>query len=209
MTLGELYGKTEPGSDEGTCYICGMQTKHGWAEPPSGKFTDFSGCYGGTVHCEHCRVMLKTPAFRQSSWLMTRDGMCLGSKDNRQFLWDALVSPPEGPWMLYQTLGFKKQGWLSVASAVNESRTIYRVAVDWLNAAVTLRADYVAQYAPLIEALRAVKVTKDSLRSGHWTMLDYNRATDAGLEAEYMAAVRQGHNPEWEVLVNAHCRDEA
>jgi hypothetical protein len=49
MTLGELYGQTEPGNAEGTCYICGMHTKHGWAEPPSGKFTDFSGCYERSV----------------------------------------------------------------------------------------------------------------------------------------------------------------
>lgn len=209
MTLGELYGQTEPGNADGTCYICGAQTEHGWAEPPSGKFTDFSGCYGGTVHCERCRVILKDPHFRQASWLMTRDGMRLGSKDNRQFLWDALVSPPDGPWAIYQTVSFKKQGWLSIASAVNESRQTYRIATDWLGSAITIRANYVARYAPVITALRDAQVTKASLCSGQWTMLDYNRAMGAGLEAEYMTAVRYANAPDWVVMVNAHSRDEA
>jgi len=206
MTLGELYNKPTPGTAPGTCYICGRETQVGWAEAPSGTFTAWAQCYGGTVHCEFCRALLKERPFRLYSWVLTPGRQQIADKEHRAVIWETLCNPPEGPWAAYQTVGGQKQGWLTVANAVNEGRMTYRVAVDWLDKPVLLQSAYVADHAPVIEGLRDAEVTKDSLRSGSWSMRDYRRAREAELDAEYDIACHEAGKPEWEVLVNAHCR---
>ena len=61
-----------------------------------------------------------------------------------------------------------------------------------------------ADHAPVIDGLRGVEVTKDSLRSGSWSMRDYRRAQEADMETEYGIACHEAGKPEWEVMVNAH-----
>jgi hypothetical protein len=207
MTLGELLNQPQPGTDAGTCYICGRETEHGYREPPSSSFTAFSSCYAGDVHCEYCRSVLKDRHCRFYSWVLTPDGLRLRDASDRGLLWRTLQDPPAGPWAAYQTNSGQKQGWIGIADGVNESRTTYRVAVDWLDNAVLVSQGYVQEHAPVIDALRSVQVTLDSLRSGSWSMLDYRRALDAGLEQQYLTAYRQAGNPQWEVMVNAHSAD--
>ena len=204
MTLGELYGQSIPGVSTGTCYVCGRKTDVGWHEPPSSNFTAWSSCYGGDVHCEHCRALLKDNRFRFHSWVLTPGHLVVRDKQNRGLLWRMLQDPPNGLWAMYQTNSGQKQGWIATANAVNESRTTYRVAVDWLDKPVLVTMQYVQDHAGVIERLRAAKVTLDSLRSGSWSMLDYRRALDAGIESDYRTAVQQAGKPEWEVMVNAH-----
>jgi hypothetical protein len=204
MTLGELYNKPTPGTAPGTCYICGRETERGWAGPPSDAFTAQSQCFGGAVHCEWCRSLLKDNRFRFYSWLLLPGEVQVADKEHRDLLWSTLLNPPEGPWGLYQTQGGQKQGWISVANCVNASSKAYRVAVDWLDKPVYLQAAYVADHAPVIDGLRGVEVTKDSLRSGSWSMRDYRRAQEADMETEYDIACHEAGNPQWEVLVNAH-----
>ena len=204
MTTGELYGKPLPSTDKGTCYICGQATEHGWREAPSGKFTAWAQCFAGDVHCEHCRSLLKDNRFRFYCWVLTPGGLEVKDKEHRGLLWDTLQDPPRGPWALYQTRSGQKQGWIPAAAAVNESRTTFRVATDWLDKPIMMRLGYVQEHAPVIDRLRAVEVTLDSLRSGSWSMLDYKRAAEANLEADYNVAYKQAGKPEWEVMVNAH-----
>ncbi len=204
MTLGELYGHPLPGADAGRCYVCGAMTEHGWREAPSGTFTAWALCYSGTVQCEHCRSLLKNNRFRFYSWVLTPDGLQVRGKEDKTLVWRTLQNPPQGMWAIYQTTGGQKQGWIGIAQAVNESRATYRVGVDWLDRPVLMTLLYVQDHAPVIDSLRAEKIAPDSLRSGSWSMLDYRRAMDAKLEAEYRIAVQQAGKPEWEVLVNAH-----
>ncbi|MEN6546040.1 MAG: hypothetical protein ABFE07_08375 [Armatimonadia bacterium] len=206
MTLGELYNHPLPGTDAGTCYLCGRETAQGWAGPPSDAFTAWSSCGAGAVHCEFCRPLLKTNTFRFYSWLVLPGEQHLANAEGRGLLWRTLLNPPEGPWALYQTNAGQKQGWLGLAQAVNESRTTYRIAVDWLDSPIMMQAAYVAANAPVIDALRGAEVTKDSLKSGQWSMRDYQRAAGADLHGAYAQAYTQAGNPQWEVLVNAHYR---
>jgi hypothetical protein len=176
MTLGELYAQPQPGTADGSCYLCGRETDVGWREPPSSSFTAWAACGGGSVHCEFCRSLLKTSLFRFYSWVLDRSGLHLRDKEHRSLLWDTLLDPPEGPWAAYQTNAGQKQGWISVAVSCNESRSMYCVGVDWLDAPVMMRRQYAREHAPIITALRVAQVTLASLRSGSWSMHDYQRA---------------------------------
>jgi hypothetical protein len=207
MRLCELHGLVEPGQDAGTCYVCGATTETGWRGAPSGKFTAFSSCFAGDVVCEGCQVLLKDRRFRVYSWVMSRAWVAFADKEHRSAIWSALLDPPAPPWAMYQTQAGQKQGWLSIAACVNESRNAYRVAVDWLDRAVLMDARWVSGVAPVVAALREAKVTKDSLRSGSWSMRDYRRALEADLMDEYRKAYKLAGDPRWEVLVNAHYVD--
>lgn len=206
MTVGELYGRATPGTDAVQCYLCGRETEVGWAGAPSSAFTAWSGCLGGNGHCEFCRTLLKERQFRFYSWVLTPGRVQIADKEHRSVIWDTLLDPPEGMWAIYQTVGGQKQGWVPIASGVNEGRLTYWAAVDWLDRPVMMQLAYVVERAPVIDALRGAEVTKTSLCSGSWSVRDWNRAEGAGLQNEYQTAVTEAGKPEWEVLVNAHCR---
>jgi len=207
MTLGELAGIPMRGQDSVLCYVCGARDDEGWATKPSENFTAWSSCFEGNGICSHCYGLLKTNCVRTRSWLLTQDGFVFQLPETARVLWNALLARPDGPWALYQTVGHQKHGWLSIANAVNESQRYWRVAVDWLDCAVSFTAAYVDEFAVVVRDLRQAGVRKDSLITGHWSVHDHMRAENAGLADQYHVAVTQAGNAPWEVLVNAYVAD--
>ncbi len=204
MLLTDLTAERTPGPDAGSCYLCGSDTASGHKQAPSDNFTAWAGTYGGSVICERCYPLLKERPYRMQSWMATTAGVRFTGKDDRAWLWRALLHPPDPPLAIYVTRGGQKQGWISLLRYVSTGRERLWVGTDWTDRPVLLEATWVAPVAALIAELRARGVSKRKLESGGYTMKDYETAMKEGYVDRLEAARRHVTDPRWEVLVLAH-----
>lgn len=190
-----------PGPDTGRCYVCGRETITGHRRPPSDLFTAWSSCQAGDVLCASCRACISLRPVRMFSWLVTADAFRPQTKDDKGWLWDVLVQPPEPPFAIYVTRGGQKQGWLTLTHAVSQSRQRYCVGTDWTDRPVLMDGVTNARIAPLIVAMRGRKIGKAALLAGDYSMKAYERAMTEGWLDDVMAAKGWAGDPRWEVLV--------
>lgn len=205
MTLPELLRLAEPGTDAGTCYICGRTTETGWRGGPSDSFTAWAGCYAGEVTCEGCHALLKDARYRRYTWLATPGELRIADAGRRGWVWPTVCDPPEPPFAMYLTTGGQKQGWISLVNYVSESRESYYIGTDWTERPVPMQWAWVADHAEVVTALRALKVPRGVVAGSEvWSVSHLRRVTDAGLREHYDTARRLAGDPRWEVMVYAH-----
>lgn len=193
-----------PGTHHGTCYVCGRQTEHGWAEAPSDNFTAWSQIYRGTVMCERCRPIFKDRRFRQRSWVATTTGVQFADPEHRTLLWDTLREPPDPPFCVYVTAGGQKQGWISLGIYPSTSRDRYWVGTDWTDRPILIERAWVHDQAPLLDRMRERKTPKQVLLDGQFSSGSWDRAIREGWTDDIEAVLARVGDPRWEVVVRAH-----
>lgn len=202
-TLTELVGLSDPGSDAGRCYLCGRDTDRGHREPPSDAFTAWATVYSGSVLCERCYPVLHDRRFRARSWLATAAGVRFTEPgEDRRWLLETLLDPPEPPFALYLTRAGKKQGWISLVRYVSTSRERYWVGTDWLDRPVNLCRSWVHAVAPLVGELRRRRVPRTALVTGVFPPAVWKRAYREGWTRDLERAARLAGDPRWEVIVH-------
>lgn len=121
--------------EPGECMICGLD---GPVHPVNGAHGVFSNAFtssnalgNGDGICYRCRYMAKEMDYRRYHWLATEDGVEIIKE--RPELIDALLDPPDGPWMLQYKDGSDfltvLNGWI-VGQRLNRSRERYSIIVD-------------------------------------------------------------------------------
>lgn len=117
------------------CRICGLggpghplQGTHGVF---SGSFTSHHLLADGDGVCYRCAYLAGAMDYRRYHWLATPDGVQVIKE--RPELVDALLDPPEGPWMVQYKDGSDfltvLNGWIA-GQRVNTSRERFRIIVD-------------------------------------------------------------------------------
>lgn len=202
-TLTELIGLSKPGEAHGYCYLCRRETEHGHLEPPSDQFTAWATVYAGSVLCEWCYPVLHDRRFRSRSWLVTAAGVRFTEPgEDKIWLRDVILSPPEPPFALYLTRGGKKQGWISLVRYVSWSRERYWVGTDWLDRPVHLDRAWAAAHAPLAERLRQRGISRAALLTASYSPAVWKRAILEGWSSDLDATAALAGDPRWEVIVH-------
>ena len=123
------------GSWDVDCHICGLggpghplQGTHGVF---SGSFTSHHLLDDGDGVCYRCAYLAGAMDYRRYHWLATSDGVQVIKE--RPELIDALLDPPEGPWMAQYKDGSDfltvLNGWIA-GQRVNTSRERFRIIID-------------------------------------------------------------------------------
>ena len=192
-----------PGSTAGTCYICGQQTEAGRAGKPSENFTAWASCVAGSVICPACDACLHERAVRGASWLVTPESFRVMRKEDKAFIWDAILDPPHSDYGIYLTRGRQKQGWIVAARSACRSRHRIVVATDWVDAPVTINASFRDEVAPLLLRLRSHAYPKVALIAGEVDIGWQVKAARDGWADDLSAVRRYAGDPRWEVLAYA------
>lgn len=206
MRLSELLARhlsPVPGTDIGTCYICGSATSAGYRQRPSQAFTAWASCVAGDVICAECWICLQDRRVRSASWLVTADAWTLLTKDTPAVIWEALMNPPHDEYGVYLTRGRQKQGWIVNAGASCRSRQRILLATDWVDTPVILDAPYRDEVAPLLIRLRSRNVPKQHMIASEGEVGWEVKATREGWVSDLNAARHYAGDPRWEVMVHA------
>ena len=193
----------DPGHDAGTCYICGLATATGQRRAPSDTFTAWALCAQGDVLCPDCAACLQHRPVRFRPWLVTADHFRTVHKEDKGWLWEALMEPPEPPFAFYFTIGGQKQGWISGVRQIATSRDSYPVLTDWTDRPVLLRRADRERFAPLILALRAHGVSKRALQSCDFSAALWSKAIKEGWDRALRQALPFAGDPRWQIMVYA------
>jgi hypothetical protein len=121
MRTSEMIAKhlaKTPGEEAGVCAICGVETTEGTKRQKviSSSFTDWAQLrFPGKVICPNCAACLGKTAFdgkalRSYSVMVTESGL---SKASRKEIVDAILNPPQSPYMLIVNYSQKKHAWFS------------------------------------------------------------------------------------------------
>jgi hypothetical protein len=200
-----LYDVLRPdavlGRHAGRCRLCARSTSAGHAESPSSKFSAWPLLAHGDCFCEFCWALLKRDELRRTSWAAWNGELRRESAADRT-VWNALVHPPAAPFCVYQTLGRKKQGWLTLMHKVGSARLAW-VGTDWTDAPVPITPHTVARYAPLIEFLRGYRLPRSALADGRFTPKQVEVAIHGGWLPALRTAMACAHDPAWKVLAHA------
>ena len=133
----ESFEDTEENSEitDGTCMICGLG---GSVKPLKGKYGVFSNSfttddklgYGDGI-CHRCEHLANETDYRRYHWVASEEGVTVIKE--RPDLVDALLDPPEGPWMAQYKDGSDfltiLNGWIA-GQQLNTSRDRFGVIVD-------------------------------------------------------------------------------
>ena len=183
------------------CYVCGNATSVGHREAPSDVFTAWADIYSGDVLCEWCHGALHHRPHRMFSWMASLAGVRFQTKDDRGWLLDALLSPPDFPCAFYLTRGGQKQAWITLHRYVTHSQNTMWVGTDWTSRPVLINRAWIDWNLPLLRRVRGVGLSKQKLLSGQFTMKDLERAMLGGWMEDIDSCRRLVGNPKWEVLV--------
>jgi hypothetical protein len=192
-----------PGTDSGRCYICGTDTLTGQKRAPSDLFTAWALCGSGTVICPECAACLSARPVRMRSWMVTADAFRPQTSEDKGWLWDALMDPPEPPYAIYLTQGGQKQGWISGVRQVSLSRDTPVILTDWTDRPISLARAYREEAAPLILRLRAHGVSKRALIEGPSSTALMVKALKEGWADDLRAAQPYAGDPRWEAMAYA------
>src|SRR5579875_526103 len=173
-----------PGRTRGRCFVCGRETERGHAESPSDTFLAWSEIGEGTVHCEWCWAVMKDRRYRAQSWVATQGRVEFhAGAAGRPAMRRIIMDPPDPPYAVYLTRRGQKQSWLGIVHHVSLTRQRMWVGTDWAGP-VLLSSEWVGKQMPLVDSLRARKVSKAQLLSGVFTPATWLRAESEGWGAE-------------------------
>lgn len=123
-----------PGTDAGTCVICGSETTEGTKRQKiiSSSFTDWAQLkHNGTVVCPNCAACVSNSGFagkalRSYSVIVTDSGV---TKATRKDIAEAIISPPAGPYILIVNYSMKKHAWFN-ASINDPTSELVQIGTD-------------------------------------------------------------------------------
>jgi hypothetical protein len=124
------------------------------------------------------------------------------TKETRGEFYGMLLEPPEPPFAVYVTRGGQKQGHIGLINYVSFSRGRYYIGSDWQDRPFIVSQDELLGFDPLIRFLREEKVSKEALRTGGFTMKQWERAMKGGYEDKLRAAQGNAGSFAWEVMVH-------
>ncbi|MCS7256333.1 MAG: hypothetical protein NZ562_06880, partial [Thermomicrobium sp.] len=181
--------------------------ERGHAGAPSDNFTAWAAVYAGSVLCEYCRPLLRDRRFRSRSWLATPGHVrFVEPGEDRSWLRDALLDPPDPPFALYLTRNGQKHGWLSLQRYVSQSRDRFWVGTDWSDRPVYCDRLWLRQQVVLLDRLAERGVSRGQLLEGRFAPNVWKRAIAEAWTSDLEAAQRLAGDPQWEVLVYAAYR---
>jgi hypothetical protein len=133
-------------------------------------------------------------------WLVTTDVFRSVHAEDKGWMWDLLMEPPEPPFAWYLTQGGQKQGWISGVRQVATSRDTYPVLTDWTDRPVILRREDRERLAPLILALRDKGVSKRAMLTGEYPASLWSKAAKEGWLDLLRSVQPYAGDPRWQVL---------
>lgn len=187
-----------PGSERGTCCVCGRDTERGHRREPSESFNAWDVVRGGTF-CEWCWAMLKHRPFRMHSWVAGRDGVTFYPGPELPRL-AAFLRAPALPCAVYLTRGHRKQLWVALGRRVSVDARALWVATDW--AGVVMLDGAEDEPLALAERLLGRQVRRRTLFSGAPSPEEWRRAIVEGWRQDLEDAMARAGDPRWEVWVH-------
>lgn len=191
------------GTIEGTCCVCGKETKQGFKNPFSDNFAGYSYLTHGNCTCPHCCGFFKNQDFRKRSWVATNNSVTFLK---RAEILKAVLDPPAPPFAIYITQGGKRQGWLSGLKLVNYGRENFYIFTDFVDTVYTSRLQ-AQSMSDMISELRKNKVGKTQLITGEYAMHVYKKAIEGGWHHLIEQARTHTKKPLWEVMVYLDCTE--
>ncbi len=189
--LSPTYGKLS-----GECVLCGRRTERGHPVEFSDNFTAYNLFREGNCICEHCYTLLRNQEFRRRSFVLSRDGVRFLSRVECR---EVLLCPPDPPFFIYITQSGQRQGWLSAMQCVSYSRERFWVSTDFVGHFL-VNLQELRRMDELILELRKVGVSKNSLRSGTLSAVEYRKLFEKNLTHLWDMAREYVKTPSWEVL---------
>jgi len=176
--------------------LCGRYTKSGHTIQFSEKFTSYNLLNEGNCICEHCYTLLKNQEFRRRSFVLSREGVRFLSRAECR---EVLLSPPSPPFFIYITQSGQRQGWLSAMQCVSYSRERFWVSTDFVGYFLA-NLQELKRMDGLILELRKAGVSKNSLRSGILSAVEYRKLFEKNLTHLWDNAREYVKTPSWEVM---------
>ena len=184
-----LKPELEMGNKEGTCIICSEYSDAGFPAELPKTFTAFERVYAGNIICPYCYYMLRTPDFRRRSWLVTASSFAfLGNKEE---ILRKLLDPPNEPWMMYVTKTRRKHGWIKLVEKLNYSRDRYTIGYD--ENLLYINLNELEQVLAEVEELRRLKIPKQEILTGHYSVSSMRKLFSAGVKNEVLNAYYNSH----------------
>ena len=204
LTLSELVINArniecESGGIEGTCCMCGNETKEGHIPKFSDRFTAGSKLCYGEVICPECKAFFENQEHRRKTWIVTEDFFeVLDRKKAREHI----LNPPKPPFFIYLTKGGQKQGWLGHFNKLNYSTEIYQICCEWSDSLIQCNKSTAVEMDKLITELRSRKVSKTELLTTEYKMKTYEKAIKNNFENLLESTKQYKNNPLWEVMLH-------
>jgi CRISPR type IV-associated protein Csf1 len=191
LRITELLPATE-GKEAGQCVACGFRSDKGNKIDFSDNFLGWNQFQSGSILCEYCYTLCRSSQdYRRRSWVLSRDGIRF---IRREEIIGCILEPPEPPFAIYLTETGQKQGFLSLISRPNFSRTRYILAFD--DKLVNVEAGQARKFHDIISKARDMKFTKTELMSSP----SAHRWKDREICEQIMQFSK---NPLWQVIVYA------
>ena len=201
LTAATLIAKPVFGSERGVCVVCCGWTERGHLPRFKSSFTSYNYLKGGDVVCEYCYILFNDPQIRKNSWVATREGLHVLTRDQ---ILDTILHPPKPPFYLYVTWSRRKYGYLQAdVTRVSRSRERYWLAHEQYDSAIPVDASTAHRMASMARAMRAAGLPKSELASMNLSTRNMERLAKAGALWRYEQASAWKGYPLWEVIVYA------
>jgi len=158
----------ELGEISGTCCVCGNKTETGHRINFSGNFTNWDILQFGDCICEKCNILFQDQIYRRSSWIATVDEFKTGKA--RELI--TFLENPAYPFAMYLTWSGKKQGYLYLIDAVNESEYV-TIGFDYDIYSFSI-PDFIDYYNE-VKSLLVQNVIKTELLTGNFRFKTFEK----------------------------------
>jgi len=187
------------GELEGVCVLCSRYTKSGHAIEFSEKFTSYNLLNEGDCICEYCFTLVRNQEFRRKSFVLSKEGVRFLPRAECR---EVLLAPPTPPFFIYITQTGQRQGWLSAMQCVSYSRERFWVSTDFVGHFLA-NLQELKRMDELISELRKAGVSKNSLRSGTLSAVEYRKLLEKSLTHLWDEVRDYVKTPSWEVMCYA------
>jgi len=184
------------GKLSGECVLCGRSTESGHPVEFSENFTSYNLLREGSCICGHCYTLVKNQEFRRKSFVLSKEGVRFLSRAECR---EVLLSPPDPPFFIYITQSGQRQGWLSAMQCVSYSKEKFWVSTDFVGHFLTNLRE-LKKMDELIWDLRKAGVSKNSLRSGTLSAVEYRKLFEKNLTHLWGEVREYVKTPSWEVM---------
>ena len=167
------------GGRSGRCVFCMEETNCGFDAKFPDTFVSFDRVYSGGVICPYCYHVFKEAGYRRNHWVVTPSFFSF--LDNESAL-RTLLDPPREPFAIYVTRSRRKHGWIRIARHVNFSRERFLVGFD--EEVVMVDRKRLEEIVDLVGRLRALKIPKSEIASGHFSPNSLRKIIDGGVDPE-------------------------
>ena len=191
LLLPPTYGELE-----GACVLCGRHTKSGHTIEFSENFTSYNLLNEGNRICEYCYTLARNQEFRRKSFVLSKEGVRFLSRAECR---KVLLSPPTPPFFIYITQTGQRQGWLSAIQCVSYSRERFWISTDFVGHFLA-NLQELKRMDGLISELRKAGVSKNSLRSGLPSTVEYRKLLEKNMTHLLHEIQEYVKTPSWEVL---------